>query len=116
MASFVADYFGFFRLKIGQNGERLRLLEHQNSKNGFLNIIIGNPARLWVAFLLFFTVAEVKIGFEKVVFEKIRFFLRFFGKRLDKSNFCAIIIKCVIIVFFFGGFLPFFQGGFVKFT
>lgn len=33
-----------------------------------------------------------------------------FQKRLDKHKKYVIILKCVIIVFFFGGFLPFFQG------
>ena len=36
------------------------------------------------------------------------------GKTLDKYKNYAIILKCVIIVFYFGGFLHFFQGGMVN--
>ena len=37
-------------------------------------------------------------------------------KTLDKLKICAIILKCVIIVFLYGGFLPFFQEDVVKIT
>ncbi|MBP3401627.1 MAG: hypothetical protein J6K85_01045 [Clostridia bacterium] len=33
-----------------------------------------------------------------------------FKKALDKSKKYVIILKCIILAFFFGGFLPFFQG------
>ena len=47
-------------------------------------------------------------------FKKTKKYRKNVKKMLDKSKRYAIILKCVIIVFFFGGFLPFFQGAFVK--
>ena len=37
-----------------------------------------------------------------------------FSKPLDKSENCDIIIKCIIVAFSFGGFLPFFEDEFVE--
>ena len=41
-------------------------------------------------------------------------FQKYFQKALDKQENYVIILKCIIIAFFFGGFLPFFQGCLVE--
>jgi hypothetical protein len=61
---------------------------------------------------LYFTVARRALFLirQKIISN----FQKYFQKTLDKQENYVIILKCIIIAFFFGGFLPFFQGRLVK--
>ena len=78
----------------------------------FLNIISGNPKGHRVAFL-FLLQRKAHNNFFMQNCEK---YSKKLQKTLDKNENYVIILKCVIILFFFGGFLPFFQELYVIFT